>query len=264
MKEKVDHSFIIVAYKESPFLESCIGSIFKQTVKSKVTISTSTPSQYLKNISKKYRIPIIEGKEEGIANDWTFAFNSCETKYLTLAHQDDIYLPLYTESCYKLSKKQNSLLVFTNYCEIDEKDRVRNLNKNLVIKRLLLAPFYFRESFESSLIRKLILSFGNPICCPSCFYNKEKIGKFNFKQEMKYVMDWEAWWRLSNMKGVFSYIRQEVVGHRIHSGSQTSLQIVNKNRFREEKEMLESMWPKWLVRVVLSLYVLGEKANIIE
>ena len=35
------HSFVICAYKESPFLEECIQSLEKQTVKSTIKMVTS-------------------------------------------------------------------------------------------------------------------------------------------------------------------------------------------------------------------------------
>ena len=48
-----DHSFIICAYKESKYLESCIQSLQSQTVKTRITISTSTLNAFIEEISKK-------------------------------------------------------------------------------------------------------------------------------------------------------------------------------------------------------------------
>lgn len=47
MAEK-KHTFVICAYKESPYLEACIRSLKKQTVASAICLATSTPSDYLK------------------------------------------------------------------------------------------------------------------------------------------------------------------------------------------------------------------------
>ena len=54
MDEFKNHTFVICAYKESPYLEACIRSLKKQTVASAICLATSTPSDYLKNICEKY------------------------------------------------------------------------------------------------------------------------------------------------------------------------------------------------------------------
>ena len=48
------HTFVICAYKESPYLESCIKSLKAQIVKSDIKIATSTPNDYIYNVAKKY------------------------------------------------------------------------------------------------------------------------------------------------------------------------------------------------------------------
>ena len=67
----MNHTFVICAYKESPFLEECIQSLLCQTIKSHILISTSTPNSYLDAVSKKYQIPIyVNDIAGGIAEDW--------------------------------------------------------------------------------------------------------------------------------------------------------------------------------------------------
>ena len=44
------HTFVICAYKESAFLEECILSLKKQTVRSNILIATSTPNKYIDDI----------------------------------------------------------------------------------------------------------------------------------------------------------------------------------------------------------------------
>ena len=45
------HTFVICAYKESEFLEECILSLKKQTVRSNIFIATSTPNKYIDDIA---------------------------------------------------------------------------------------------------------------------------------------------------------------------------------------------------------------------
>ena len=47
------HMFVVCAYKESPYLESCIKSVLNQSVKTKVAISTGTPNDYIRKIAEK-------------------------------------------------------------------------------------------------------------------------------------------------------------------------------------------------------------------
>ena len=52
------HTFVISAYQESPYLESCIKSLKAQTVPSEIICTTSTPSPYLMKLMEKYQIPL--------------------------------------------------------------------------------------------------------------------------------------------------------------------------------------------------------------
>ena len=93
-----DHTFVICAYKESPYLEDCIRSVLHQNVRGKICLTTSTPNQYIAALAQKYQIPVFANPvSEGIAADWNFAVASAKTRLVTLAHQDDLYEPSYTE-----------------------------------------------------------------------------------------------------------------------------------------------------------------------
>ena len=68
------HSFVICAYKESPFLEECIQSLEKQTVKSTIKMVTSTPNEYIADMAKKHNIELIVNEGQGgIVQDWNLA-----------------------------------------------------------------------------------------------------------------------------------------------------------------------------------------------
>ena len=91
MKEYKNHTFAICAYKESQYLEECIKSLKKQTVKSNIIMATSTPNEHIKNLAEKYNIELfINDGEKGIGPDWNFAVSKTKTDYVTVAHQDDI------------------------------------------------------------------------------------------------------------------------------------------------------------------------------
>ena len=45
-----NHTFVVCAYKESPYLGECIESLLQQTKKSRILISTSTPNASIQEI----------------------------------------------------------------------------------------------------------------------------------------------------------------------------------------------------------------------
>jgi glycosyltransferase involved in cell wall biosynthesis len=263
MRGKSDHTFVILAYKESPYLEHCISSLLQQTVKSEIHLSTSTPSAFLENISLKCHIPLtIYNQSEGIASDWSFALAQGKTKYITLAHQDDMYLPQYTEYCVSAAEKiQTNLITFTDYDEIFD-GTLRKHNLLLLTKRMIVFPFYvFKQHISSSFLKRLMLSPGNPICCPSIMYNKDNIGRFEFDAAFSMNLDWEAALRLAEMSGDFIYIRKKMVHRRIHKGSESTHALQTYARQNEDRILFERLWPKPVANVLLSLYATAYKSN---
>ena len=85
------HTFVVLAYKESPFLEECIKSVINQSHNSNVIIATTTPNDYITKLAQKYKLKIVTGKHTTIGGDFDFAKNAAKTKLVTIAHQDDIY-----------------------------------------------------------------------------------------------------------------------------------------------------------------------------
>lgn len=69
------HTFVVLAYKESEYLEDCIKSVLNQKYPSKVVIATSTPNDYIKNIANKYSLEILinQNPSQGIGYDFDFA-----------------------------------------------------------------------------------------------------------------------------------------------------------------------------------------------
>lgn len=60
-----EHTFVICAYKESPFLEKCIKSLKKQTAESEIIMVTSTPNQHISGLSESYNLPLFVNEGQG-------------------------------------------------------------------------------------------------------------------------------------------------------------------------------------------------------
>lgn len=260
-----NHTFVIPAYKDSPYLEFCILSLKNQTVKSLIIIVTSTPSGYIKQIAEKYSIRVIinNSANKGIAEDWNFALTQTTTDYATIAHQDDIYNPEYTEKVLqKLNRNKKSLIVYTDYYKLSDNELCSN-STNIIVKRFLLFPFLIRSVIAFRFFKKLILVFGNPICCPSVTYNKNNIPDFTFSDKFSYNLDWYAWYEMAKKKGTFIYINQKLMKHRIHEDSETSRQLKTDGRKNEERQIFVIMWGKYIGGFISYIYSLSHKDNII-
>ena len=258
----MEHTFVICAYRESPYIEECIQSLKNQTVASNIIMATSTPNSYIEKIAQKYSIPLyIRDGASDIVLDWNYGYSKVTTPFLTIAHQDDIYLPDYTEHALKeLKKSKKPLIFFSDYGEI-RGDKIVTKNRLLRVKRIMLLPLRCRVFFSSRFVRRRILSLGSPICCPSVAYAKENLPQEVFVQGFRSNEDWEAWEKLSRLKGDFIYDKQILMYHRIHEESETSAIIQDNKRSAEDMELYSKFWPKPIAKLLVRLYASGQKSN---
>ena len=171
-----DHTYVLCAYKESAFLEECVKSLIAQTLSSNILIATSTPNEHITSIAQKYDLPIyINEGEKGIGGDWNFAYSKANTPLITIAHQDDIYEPTYTEEMLDyINKSKNPIIYFSGYCELRNGEKIYN-NSLLKIKKLMLSPLKIRAFWTSRFVRRRILSLGCPICCPAVTFVQKMV-----------------------------------------------------------------------------------------
>lgn len=260
------HTFVILAYRQSPYLEACIESLLRQTMPSKIVISTSTPSSWLKEVGARHELPIMVRTGEGsIADDWNFALSLADTPLVTLAHQDDLYHPAYSEAVLRLADRFPDMLIsFTNN-DLLVSGRLLDRTLNLTIQRLLLWPFRLRRHICSRLIRRLTLSFGNPICCPSVTYHRTCLnrlpGGFAFDRTYPNNLDWEAWIRLAAQPGAFVYEKSILMTHRFHEESETSGSLADKRRQSDDRRIFGLLWPRPLASAIASLYALAYRSR---
>lgn len=255
------HTFAICTYQDSPYLEQCLRSLVNQTVKSKMLISTSTPTNKVTELSQKYGIELyIHDKGGSIGKDWNAAWEHVNTRFITIIHQDDVYMPRFLETnMKKLSISNDSILAYTNYCEIDSNSTVKPRNRNLKIKDLML--FVMKVGTISNFIRNRVLSMGSPICCPAVTYNKAMLEGFRFSANVSATVDWDAFYRINRYKGKWFYTNEKLMYHRIHSGSETSASIEKNERTIEELNMFKRYWPKPVAEKLISYYSKAQLTN---
>lgn len=262
------HTFVVCAYRESPYLEACVRSVLRQTVKSHVCIATSTPNEWIAGIAETYRLPVFvrqKGEsriqQDGIAVDWNFAADCANTPLVTLAHQDDVYEAHYTQCILQvLNRCSHPLLAFTDYYELRNGETVKR-NRLLRIKRLLLSPLKLHLFWKSRFVRRRILSLGSAICCPSVTMVKPHLSLPVFENNMKSNIDWQAWEKISRQKGEFAYVDRACLLHRIHAESTTSELLENSARIEEDLKVYRKFWPEPVARLLERFYRKSEESN---
>ncbi len=262
-----EHTFVLIAYKDSPYLKECAASLSRQTGEgeSRVIVATSTPSEFIRQTAAEYgwdyRVnPVCGG---GIAADWNFALSCAESKYVTLAHQDDIYLPHYREEVMKTAERfPGAVIIFSDYAELREGRLVKN-NKLLFIKRILLLPYLVKNYWKSTFWRRRFLSLGCNICCPAVTFNMEKVraAGFEFDPAFRVDLDWDAWYRLSGVEGGFAMSGKILMAHRIHAESETTACIAERVREKEDGIIFRRLWPEFLAGMICRIYQSSTGSN---
>lgn len=229
---------------------------------SEILIATSTPSDWLSSVADDYGLPLyVNDGEHGIGQDWNYAVSRATAPYVTVAHQDDVYLPRYAATSVEmLDRSPSSLLFFCDYGELRNGERVED-SRILAIKRRMLRPLRGGRHAGSRFIRRRILSLGSPICCPSVTLNMRACPFPPFQTRMLCSLDWDTWEHLSCIKGEFYYSDSILMYHRIYEESTTTQLIGNNTRDSEDYEMLRKFWPSPLAAVVEHFYAASEKSN---
>lgn len=255
------HTFVICAYQESEYLEECILSLKNQKSESLVLMVTSTPNAHISSLSEKYAIPLYINPHGGITQDWNFGLSKVKTKYATIAHQDDVYEPEYGRKILQaMEKSGKALIAFSDYAEIRDRKQVTD-TKILKIKRLMLMPLRIKALQGMKFVRRFILSFGDPICCPAVSFNLERVPRPVFADGFRSCEDWEAWEKISRMDGAFVYLPEPLMYHRIHEESETSKMIQNRTRAEENYRMYCKFWPKPIAKRINRYYTKSEEFN---
>ena len=252
------HSFVVPAYGRSPHLAECLASLGAQSRPSAIVVATATPYDGLAELVGAHGAKLaINPKGGGIGRDWNFALDQAESPWVTIAHQDDLYLPDFTAATLALTERvPDATLVMTGYEELLETTR-RAHTPMLWIKRLLLEiGFLGRQAVGTRGAKTRLLRFGCPIPCPSVTVHRERTA-IRFREDLRVNLDWDAWLRLAAAPGAFAYSRQRLMVHRIHAASETSAGIREGARGREDLMVFESLWPPPIARLLARGYALS-------
>ncbi len=251
----IDHTFAICAYQDSPYLETCIRSLKRQTAPARIILCTSTPTPFIRGMAEKYRLPYyVRNRKSDIQEDWNFACEMAGTRLVTIAHQDDYYHRDYARTVQQYWGKYPDTTIFTTNCMIIKEGKARRLGLVSLVKSLLRFPLRFHHLAHYTILKRAALIWGNPIICPSCTYDLEALGRPLFRSVFKYVLDWDTMWALAGKPGRLICIEKPLIGYRIHEGATTKAFIENNRRSKEEFAMYRKIWPDWMAKWLMVLY----------
>jgi hypothetical protein len=253
------HTFVVVAYGDSPHLDECLTSVVNQKAASSVVVATSTPSEHIVACAARHRVRVACNPEKkGIASDWNFGLQQAPLGLVTLAHQDDVYDAEFAAQTLELfGRRPDATLCFTGYEEISRGKRVRNsrvLRTKEVLTWLVIGR---RRVIDERWRRRLLLSFGSLIPCPSVTFNLDRLGEFGFSEDFSINLDWDAWWRLHSEDAPFLRVPHILMAHRVGDGTETTEGKRDGRRQREDARMFERVWPAPVAALLSLLYRSG-------
>jgi hypothetical protein len=255
----MDHSFVVLAYRDSPFLEGCLRGLADQSRPGRILVSTSTPSSFIERAAAEAGAELRVNPEPGggIAADWNFGLAQAQTRYATLAHQDDVYAPDFTARCLSLfAREPKGALCFTGYQEIDDNGAAKSSKISKAKHLIERATISRREVLQG---RRLLafLSFGNPLPCSSVTFDTAKLPAFRFSNAWRSNLDWEAWWRLAQAGETFLHVPERLVGRRHNALTATSTLIADGTRRVEDLRMFRKAWPRPVADAIAWAYRAG-------
>jgi len=260
----MDHAFVIPAYGNSPYLAECIASLKAQRGRpSAIAIATSTPSPALERIAMDAGVPLrINPVRDSIGADWNFALACSDARFVTLAHQDDLFRAEYVERMRAgVAAVPDVLMAFSEFDEIDPSGP-RPLHANLRVKRFLTRrAFAGRAAINQREDKRRLLAWGNPVGCPSVVIHRAALPDFRFDETLGSNLDWEAWLRLADTRGSFVHVAEALVTRRIHPASETTSLIADARRVAEDRAMFRRLWPAPVAAAIAAVYRLGYRAN---
>lgn len=259
------HAFVVPAFGQAVGLERCLASLRGQTSSgSELIVATSTPSPSIELAAQRhgaeYRVSPLQGG--GIAADWNFALRCTTRRFVTLAHQDDVYAPEYVAALLaRLRRGPAGLLAFCDYRE-HTPDGPRPRHLNLSIKRWLVSTsFLGRRWIHTRRAKRRLLALGNPICCSSVMLDRQHCPDFVFRGGLRSNLDWAAWLELADRPGAFAFEPRALVSKGIHLASETTALLANRVREQEDLAMFQRQWPQWVARALARAYRCGYAAN---
>ncbi|HEY2482557.1 MAG TPA: glycosyltransferase, partial [Caulobacteraceae bacterium] len=248
----------VMAHGDSPFLAGALASLGAQSQSSSILVTTSTPSAFIAAAADAAGARLlVNPRPAGIAADWNFALGAGGARYVTLAHQDDVYYPEFlARSLALLSADPAACLAFTGYNEIGD-DGARIRSRTSLVKHALEQLTLGGAAAPDRSRLRAFLAFGNPLPCSSVTFDRQRLGDFAFSGDFRSNLDWDAWLRLLDAGAVFVRTSERLVGRRHNRLTATSALTREGVRRREDLILFRRLWPRPAADLIALAYKVG-------
>lgn len=169
MGSQIKISVIIPVYNVEKYLDKCILSVLKQTLKNIEIIlvndgSTDSSAEIIKKYSNKYdNIKVVTKENGGLSSARNAGLAIAEGKYITFLDSDDYITKNYLKNLYDAAERNNSDMAVCGQYKVDGKGNI--LSKitypvknegNCVLRKMNIAGKLYRRSY----IEKHNICFG--------------------------------------------------------------------------------------------------------
>ncbi len=205
----------------------------------------------------------INPRRMDISADWNFALATANTRFVTLAHQDDLFECSYvTRLRAALSANPGAIMAFCDYSEHSPHGtapaKSQSANKARPLHEESSAP---ENAFPRRATKCAFYRWATRSVAPVSCWIGQKIPNFRFPSGFHTNLDWMAWLSLAHGPGGFVYVRDRLISKGVHADSATTATIANRTREREDRVLFDALWPRPVAAALAAAYRLGYRAN---
>ena len=227
----------IPIYNGARFLREAIESLLAQSYDdfTLLGIDDASTDDSVAIASSFDRVRVVRNPARlGLAANWNRAIGLCESEYLVIAHQDDVYSPRYLERMAAVIDAHPR--AFAAHCKSATTDDPATRFKDRFWPRG--AGVVEREPAEEL----AILRQGNYVIAPSVILRRSALpGLFDTRYE--FVVDWDFWLRGLSAGRTLVGVNERLVSFRRHEETATLASERTMRRYEEELELLGDTGP---------------------
>ncbi|HYR27673.1 MAG TPA: glycosyltransferase [Thermoanaerobaculia bacterium] len=232
----------IPVYNGARFLAEAIRTLIAQQHATVIVLDDASTDDSVAIARGFDGVRVVENRERvGLAGNWNRALALCESEYLVIAHQDDVYAPRFVERLADMLDRHPR--AFAAHCKadtIDEHGRPTRDPAALYKDRFWPrgAPEVEREPEDEI----AVLRRGNYVIAPAVMLRMKDaatIGRFDARYD--FVTDWDYWLRGLFAGKTLAGLSERLISFRRHAGTATRVNERTLRRYEEELQLLRAL-----------------------
>lgn len=220
---------VVIPFYNCSYVDQAIKSVLDQTYSNiEILVVSDGSTKHLEKITPFVdRISFLQKENGGTASALNLGIENAKGDYISWLSSDDIFYPTKTEKQLEEMLRLNSLVSYTNYVAINE--------KNEIISPPVGEYFPNRLEFLKTMRKRNIINGCTTLINRKVF---SEIGLFD--TNLPYTHDYDLWIRILQ-KYSFDYLPDTLLQYRVHSNMGTkkhAKEIKEEVRFVQKKHLL--------------------------